>query len=308
MESNAPFFQEKLLVLVVLSLRKLLTKSTSSLVLFAGMLVMGLTASASLAAQRTDAENPRTAALLPAAAATAAPDAQTPGVPAQSSSSSAPAAQNQPPQIAQQGSGGKQTKRILGVIPNFRAVSADEKLPPESIKSKFTDATLDSFDYSSIVFPAIIAGYSLDTNATPQFHEGAAGFARYFWHAAVDQTSENYMVEFIFPTITREDARYYTLGHGGFFKRTGYALSRVVITRSNSGHEIFNISEIGGAGAAASLSNLYYPAASRSVGKTGSQWGLDVGIDAGVFWFTEFWPDINHHVFHNRYAETPTQP
>jgi hypothetical protein len=115
------------------------------------------------------------------------------------------------------------------------------------------------------------------------------------------------MVEFIFPTFTREDARYYTLGHGGFLKRTGYALSRAVITRSDSGAEVFNISEVVGAGAAAGVSNLYYPAASRSVGNTMSEWAEDVGLDAGVFWFREFWPDINRHVFHNKYANAPAQ-
>jgi len=204
-------------------------------------------------------------------------------------------------------SGGQQTKRILGIIPNFRAVSADTKLPPESIKEKFVDATEDSFDYSSIFFPAVIAAYNMHERVTPEFHGGAPGFARYFWHSAVDQTSENYMVEFVFPTFTREDSRYYTLGHGGFFKRTGYALSRAVITRSNSGAEVFNISEVFGAGAAAGVSNLYYPAASRSVGNTVSEWAEDVGIDAGTFWFREFWPDINHHIFHNKYSDPPPQ-
>ena len=80
--------------------------------------------------------------------------------------------------------------------------------------------------------------------------------------------SENYMVEFIFPTITHEDSRFYTLGHGGFLKRTGYALSRAVVTRTNSGSETFNISEVFGAGASSGLSNLYYPSASRSVGES----------------------------------------
>jgi len=31
---------------------------------------------------------------------------------------------------------GRQTKRILGIIPNFRAVSVDEKLPPEIREGK----------------------------------------------------------------------------------------------------------------------------------------------------------------------------
>ena len=66
---------------------------------------------------------------------------------------------------------GKQTKRILGIVPNFRAVSADEKLPPETVKEKLIDATEDSFDYSSIFVPAALAGYSMARKATPQFHQ-----------------------------------------------------------------------------------------------------------------------------------------
>src|ERR1700744_6314252 len=50
---------------------------------------------------------------------------------------------------------GKQTKRILFIIPNFRAVSVDEKLPPQTIKDKFTTGALDSLDYSSFIFVAI---------------------------------------------------------------------------------------------------------------------------------------------------------
>src|ERR1700733_7620228 len=137
-----------------------------------------------------------------------------------------------------------QTKRILGLIPNFRSVSTDEKLPPMTVKEKFLTATDDSFDYSSIFIPAALAGFSMARKATPEFGQGAVGYGRYLWHSAVDQTSENYMVEFILPSLTHEDNRYYTLGRGGFFKRTGYALSRAVITRSDSGHDTFNISEV----------------------------------------------------------------
>ena len=191
-----------------------------------------------------------------------------------------------------------QTKRILGVVPNFRAVSTDEQLPPQSVKEKFVTATEDSFDYSSIFIPLMLTAYDMGIDATPEFHQGAAGFARYFWHNAVDQTSENYMVEFVVPSITHEDTRYYTLGRGGFFKRTGYALSRAVVTRSDAGNNVFNASEVLGAGASAGLSSLYYPSRERSFTNTGTEWGLDVAIDSASFVFKEFWPDINHKLFH----------
>ena len=195
---------------------------------------------------------------------------------------------------------GQQTKRILFVFPNFRAVSADVHLPPQTVREKFVTATQDSFDYSSILIPASIAGYNQLRNTVPEFHQGAAGYARYFWHSAVDQTSENYFVEFIVPTITREDTRYYTLGRGGFLKRAGYSLSRALVTRTNEGRDTFNISEVVGAGAAAGVSNFYYPQSQRTLSNTLGQWGQNVGIDAATFLAHEFWPDINRALFHGK--------
>jgi len=302
--SNDPI-QEILLMPLKTCFRSPLSRRLSSLGIFAVVLIAGLNACTSLAAQQAEAEEPHPAILTASTTAVSPPDTQAVPSATQSSSTGTSAPQTQSAQSAPADVTGQQTKRILGIIPNFRAVSTDEKLPPETIKDKFVSATEDSFDYSSIFFPAVIALYNMGERTTPQFHQGAAGYARYFWHSAVDQTSENYMVEFIFPTITHEDSRYYTLGRGGFFKRTGYALSRAVITRSNSGAEVFNISEVFGAGASAGISNLYYPSASRSVGNTASEWVEDVGIDAASFWFKEFWPDVNRHVFHNRYSDAP---
>jgi hypothetical protein len=304
--SDAP--RETFPMPLILRSRKLFLRRFTSFGLCIIALV-GVDNGAVLAAQYAEVDNSHPAAPVVSAAAIPAPDSdsQAPAAAPQSSSTSAPAPQNQPSQSAPGDSNGQQTKRILGIIPNFRAVSADQKLPPETVKEKFMGATEDSFDYSSIFIPAVIAAYDMGERATPQFHQGAAGFVRYFWHSAVDQTSENYLVEFVFPTVTREDSRYYTLGHGGFIKRTGYALSRAVITRSNSGAEVFNLSEVLGAGASSGLSNLYYPSASRSLENTGSEWAIDVGIDAAAFWFREFWPDVNRHVFHNKYSNAPAQ-
>jgi hypothetical protein len=257
-------------------------------------LVFCLVPCGNLAAQQNDPSNSdSSSSAVQADSAGGAGSADQAGQAGQKNVPDAPAAQGPNPSDPAQ-----QTKRILGIIPNFRSVSTDVKLPPQSVKEKFSDATQDSFDYSSIFIPGLLAVYSMGRDATPEFHQGAAGYARYFWHAAVDQTSENYMVEFVVPVITHEDTRYYTLGRGGFFKRTGYAMSRAVITRSDSGKEVFNLSEVIGAGASSGLSSLYYPTRERSLGSTGEEWGVDVGIDAASFVVREFWPDINHWLFH----------
>jgi hypothetical protein len=195
---------------------------------------------------------------------------------------------------------GKQTKRILFIVPNFRSVSVDAKLPPQSFKDKFVGATEDSFDYSSVIFAGMLAGVAQAENSYPEFHQGGAGFGRYFWHTFADQTDENYQVEFVFPTLLRQDSRYYTLGHGGFVKRTVYSFSRVLITRTDAGHETFNSAEIVGAGAAAGISDLYYPSQERTWTKTGQRWLLNVSLDGATFIFKEFWPDLNNKFFHEK--------
>ena len=94
----------------------------------------------------------------------------------------------------------------------------------------------------------------------------------------------------------------YTLVHGGFFRRTGYALSRLVITKTDSGGTAFNVSELFGNALGAGLSDTYYPRPERTWGKTGQKWLLQLGIDAFFDVAKEFWPDIDQRVFHGKYG------
>jgi hypothetical protein len=194
----------------------------------------------------------------------------------------------------------QQTKRILWIMPNFRAVSAGTKLPKQSVKEKFKTAALDSFDYSSFVFAGIQAGISQATDAYPEFHQGLAGYGRYYWHTFADQTDENLWVEGVLPSVLHQDSRYYTLGHGGFVKRSFYAVTRIIVTRTDSGGETFNASEVFGAGAAAAISSAYYPLTYQNWTKIGQRWLTNVLLDGGTFGAKEFWPDVNRAIFHQR--------
>ena len=77
------------------------------------------------------------------------------------------------------------------VIPNFRAVSADQHLPPQTVKEKFKTAMLDSLDYSSFIFVAGQAGVAQADNSYPEFGQGAKGYGRYYWHTLADAINEN---------------------------------------------------------------------------------------------------------------------
>jgi len=196
---------------------------------------------------------------------------------------------------------GQQTKRILGIIPNFRSVSVDAKLPPLSPGSKFKLMLQDSFDYSSFIYVGILAGVGQVQNSYPEFHKGSAAYGRYYWHSFADNLGGNLMTEAVVPTLTHEDPRYYTLGRGGFFRRTGYSISRLLVTRTDRDGMSPNVSEIIGNGAAAGMANFYYPSQERTWTKTGQRWLLQIGLDGASNLIKEYWPDLNSRLFHGKY-------
>jgi hypothetical protein len=196
----------------------------------------------------------------------------------------------------------QQTKRIMGMLPNFRSVSAGANVSKETTRQKLITATEDNYDYTSLFFAGIIAADSFATKSTAEFHQGAAGYARYYWHTVADQSVENYFVELILPAVTHEDSRYYAMGKegGGFWKRAGYSLTRGVVARTESDKATFNYSEIIGSAAAASVSIFYYPTKERTVANGFRNWGLDITYDSVTFVFHEFWPDIHHMIFRGK--------
>jgi len=193
-----------------------------------------------------------------------------------------------------------QPKRILGVMPNFRAVSAGITPPPPTAKESFVIATKNSFDYSSFVFVGITSLLAQGTDAHPQLGKGAAGFGRYYWRGFVDKVDGNYFVIFALPTLLHQDERYYAMGKGSIFKRLIYSVSRVVITPNYEGRQTFNSSEIFGRGISQGISLAYYPSQTRTLEGIASKYGYALGRDALTNAFREFWPDIAVHVLHRR--------
>ncbi len=196
--------------------------------------------------------------------------------------------------------GNHQTKRVLGLVPNFRTVSADIKLPPMSPKEKFIVAGKDTFDYSALFVAGVQAGISMNSKSYPEFGQGLKGYGQYYWHTLADTASENFFVGGIGPIVFKQDNRFYTLGHGSFGKRSWYAVTRVLVTRKDDGSETFNSSEIIGSGASAGLSTLWYPKQYQTWTKVGQKWLTSDLIDCFNFWWKEWWPTANKYVFHQQ--------
>jgi len=192
----------------------------------------------------------------------------------------------------------RQPKRILGVMPNYRAVSAGEIPPPPTLKQAFKIATQNSFDYSSFVFVGITSAIADASGAHKDLGGGVGGYWAYYWRGFVDKTDGNYLVIFALPTVFHQDERYYAMGKGGIAKRTLYAASRILITPDYHGHSSFNASELLGRAMAQGISVSYYPSQDRTASELAAKWGFALLRDAATNVFREFWPDIATHVLH----------
>jgi hypothetical protein len=186
---------------------------------------------------------------------------------------------------------------IFWIIPNYRSEENSAKIKPLTPAEKMKISLDDSFDPSAFLVAGIFAGISMAERQYTAFGTGALGVGKYYGGAFADQAIGNVMTEGLFPVALHQDPRYFVKGTGGFWRRTGYAISREFITRGDDGLNHFNTSELAGNAVAAGISNLYYPAADRSFGNTANKWGQQIALDTFFNVAKEFWPDMRSKLF-----------
>ena len=187
---------------------------------------------------------------------------------------------------------GTSNDRLFYALPNFLTVPS-KPLPPLTAGQKFKAVTRGSFDPVEYVWYGALAGISQAQNSEPGYGQGAAGYGKRYGAAFADGTIENYMTQAVLPSLLRQDPRFYQSSKGTFWHRAGYAVSRILITRSDSGHPQFNASEIFGSAISAGISTYsYHPHEDRNLRNTASVWGSEIGYDTITTLVKEFWPDI----------------
>jgi len=186
--------------------------------------------------------------------------------------------------------------RMFFVMPNFLTVENEAEVKPISVKKKFEITAKGAFDPYEFAVVGILSGIRQAENAYPGFGQGFVGYAKRYGTGFADQVDANIMVGAVYPSLLKTDPRYFQLGSGTFLHRFGYAFSRVLITRKDSGGSFFNIPEFAGNATAIAISNLYYPPADRGFSSSANNWGVQMAIDALGNELKEFWPDIHRRI------------
>lgn len=186
-------------------------------------------------------------------------------------------------------------KHIFWVVPAFN-VTYQTKFQPMTGRAKFDewlDGTYDPRGLALYAFESATLEYS-SNDGFCGYGQGWGGYGKCFGSMEADANISSFTGDFLFPVIMHQDPRYFRLGEGSFGKRLFYAISRVFITHSDSGHWVFYSSALSGTVVGAAASNLYYPAQDRGFSNSVSRAGLDLSNTALFNAAAEFWPDISH--------------
>lgn len=190
-------------------------------------------------------------------------------------------------------------KRAFGIIPNNRTVEASQSFEPISTRRKLTIAAKDSFALPIYLNTCLFATLYQADNENPSFGQGMAGYTKRLSASFGDQAIGNMLSEGVLPSLFKEDPRYFRVGEGSRGFRTRYALTRIFVTRTDSGGSRFNFSEVVGNSAAVAFSNVYYPD-TRTASENAEKLAMQLATDAFSNVLKEFWPDVKRHFLHKR--------
>ncbi|MGE5326437.1 MAG: hypothetical protein ACM3NO_05320 [Deltaproteobacteria bacterium] len=188
-------------------------------------------------------------------------------------------------------------RHIFLVVPAFH-VSYLRTFKPLTPHEKFEEWLAATYDPRGIALFAAEAT-TLEHSATDGFcgyGKTWGAYGKCFASMEADSDISSFFGDFLFPVMLHQDPRYFRIGEGSFGRRLGYAVSRVVVTHSDSGRTVFYSSALAGTALAGAVSNLYYPAQDRGLGPSLTRAGIDLGNTALFNVSAEFWPDIKKKI------------
>jgi hypothetical protein len=139
---------------------------------------------------------------------------------------------------------------------------------------------------------AFTAGIGQARDALPGYGQGWNGYGKRIGSSVASNASSHLFGTFLLPSMLRQDPRYFVKLYGTTSQRIGYAVRRVVVTRTDSGGRAFNWSQVLGGLMAEALANSYLPDGERTTGKTFSRFGIRIGFGALDNVVKEYWPTI----------------
>jgi hypothetical protein len=178
-------------------------------------------------------------------------------------------------------------QRLLGFIPNFYT-SYIWNAAPMTAGQKFRLATRSLFDPVVFLTTGAEAGIDQATNRYPAYGQGAAGYARRYGAGFGNEVTNRMLSGAALPALFHQDPRFFYKGTGSAASRFFYAVTRVVVTRGDSGNEQPNYSRLLGSFSSGAISMTYHGRKERDFGLVASTGGFHLAGFAADSLLREF--------------------
>jgi hypothetical protein len=197
--------------------------------------------------------------------------------------------------------------KIVGYMTNksiiFPDIAYDEG--PMSAGQKFKLFVNQSISPPYILASAISAGYSQARDVPDAYGQGWNAYGNRFGATIARASTNSFFTTFVFPSILHQDPRFYPQFHPTLWNSIKYSAERIVVTRTDSGKDVFNASNILGTMASETMANVYLPTSEQTGAKTAERIGVDFAWKFGANMFKNYWPTIFHSLGLNRLKVVP---
>ncbi len=131
-------------------------------------------------------------------------------------------------------------------------------------------------------------------------------FTALYQVALIQKESSAFFGKYLYPSLLKQDPRYYPSTSDSLMGRATYAASRIFITRDDSGQRRLNTSYFLGVLTSVAIATAYRPYWARSTSRAFNNFGTTIGSDAGINVLHEFGPGIRQMVkAHARETDHP---
>lgn len=190
--------------------------------------------------------------------------------------------------IAQEQLKVQEKQRVLAVFPNFYVTYVPHPAPLDA-HQKFQLAWKSTFDPVTFLVVGAGAGLEQADGQFSGFGPGIEGYAKRYGATYADVAIGGFLGDAVFPSLLKQDPRFFYKSSGSVRSRILYALFASVMAKGDNGRWQPNYSNFLGDFASGGLSNLYYPAQDRNgIALTFENVGISMGARAADYLMQEF--------------------
>jgi hypothetical protein len=188
------------------------------------------------------------------------------------------------------------TSKLVGYVTNKSIVFPDIATSegPLSVGGKFKLFVNQSISPPYIIAATISSAFDQARDVPPGYGQGWDAYGSRFGECMARAASDSFFTSFLFASIMRQDPRFYPQIHPTLWGSVKYSFKRLVVTRTDSGRNVFNASGLLGPVATEALANDYLPRGEQTGAKTMERVGTDLAWRFAGNMFKNYWPTVFH--------------